>query len=173
MLPLDQVPNLSINMEELPTLQGWETGNVGQMPTPTKPMKSQAFKLAEEIVELPDKPAREPKAQPEQDPILMAGTDPQSTPTKEEDKIAAVASQILTENPDIAQHMMEKLKAHPGKSLRLEEFQKITRPIETPLQAKVVQEATTLLEPASGQVQGNSVRREVRKSFVTFEEFLA
>ena len=29
LVPLDQMPNLSINTEELPTLQGWEIGTVG------------------------------------------------------------------------------------------------------------------------------------------------
>ena len=37
LVPLDQVPNLSINTEELSTLQGWELGTVGHTPTPTKP----------------------------------------------------------------------------------------------------------------------------------------
>ena len=36
LIPLDQVPNISINTEELPTLQGWGTGTVEQTPTPTK-----------------------------------------------------------------------------------------------------------------------------------------
>ena len=34
---LDQVPNISINTEELPTLQGWGPGATRQTPTPTKP----------------------------------------------------------------------------------------------------------------------------------------
>ena len=37
LVPLDQVPNISINTEELPTLQGWGTWMHGQTPTPTKP----------------------------------------------------------------------------------------------------------------------------------------
>ena len=37
LVPLDQVPNISINTEELPTLQGWGIGTTGQTPTPTKP----------------------------------------------------------------------------------------------------------------------------------------
>ena len=39
LVPLDQVPNISINTEELPTLHGWKTGTQGQMPMPT-PTKS-------------------------------------------------------------------------------------------------------------------------------------
>ena len=37
LVPLDQVPNISINKEELSTLQRWSTGTTGQTPTPTKP----------------------------------------------------------------------------------------------------------------------------------------
>ena len=37
LVPLDQVPNISINTKELPTLQGWNTRTQGQTPTPTKP----------------------------------------------------------------------------------------------------------------------------------------
>ena len=37
LVPLDQVPNISINTEELPMLQGWGPGATGQTPTPTKP----------------------------------------------------------------------------------------------------------------------------------------
>ena len=37
LVPLDQVPNISINMEELPTIQEWNVGSQVQTPTPTKP----------------------------------------------------------------------------------------------------------------------------------------
>ena len=37
LVPLDQVPNISINTEELPTIQGWNAGSQAQTPTPTKP----------------------------------------------------------------------------------------------------------------------------------------
>ena len=36
LVPLDQVRNLSINTEELSTLQGWRPRIVEQTPTPTK-----------------------------------------------------------------------------------------------------------------------------------------
>ena len=37
LVPLDQVPNISINTEELPTLQGWNARSHAQTPTPSKP----------------------------------------------------------------------------------------------------------------------------------------
>ena len=36
LVPLDQVFNISINTEELPTLQGWGIGTTRQTPIPTK-----------------------------------------------------------------------------------------------------------------------------------------
>ena len=38
LVPLDQVPNISINTEELPTVHGWNSGSQAQTPTPTKPV---------------------------------------------------------------------------------------------------------------------------------------
>ena len=52
LVPLDQMPNLSINTKELPMLQGWETGIVGQTPTPTKPAQPQASEQAKEATEV-------------------------------------------------------------------------------------------------------------------------
>ena len=68
---------------------------------------------------------------------------------------------------------MEKLKANPGKSLRSEGFQIVIKPVETSSQVEVVQDTTTSQESASGRVQTELVRKEVGKSFITFEEFLA
>ena len=80
LVPLDQMPNLSINTEELPTLQDWETRNEGQTLTPTKLTQPQASELTKEVGETPDESTHEPETQSEQDPVLMADTDPQSTP---------------------------------------------------------------------------------------------
>ena len=69
--------------------------------------------------------------------------------------------------------MMEKLKANLGKSLQLEEFQTITKLVETFLQVESIHEAMTSQEPTFEQVQTELVRREVEEPFMTFEEFLA
>ena len=132
------MPNLSINMEELPTLEGWEMGNMGQTPNPTKPAQSQASELAKEVVETPGEPAHESETQLEQNLVLVVDIDPQPTPSEQEDEYAGLVRRILTENPDIAQPMMEQLIAQPSKPLQSEEFQMVSKPVEIPSQAKVV-----------------------------------
>ena len=81
-LPLDQVPNLSINTKELPTLQDWETGNVGQTPTPTKSDKPRASKQVKEVVQMLNKPERQPDRESDCQPEVLLQSDPQPTPTE-------------------------------------------------------------------------------------------
>ena len=76
LVPLDQMPNISINTNELPTLQRWEIGIVGQTPTPTKPTQLQASKPAREALEEQEEPARKLESQPESDPTLEESKSP-------------------------------------------------------------------------------------------------
>ena len=112
-----------ISSEELPTLQGWGIGIVGQTSTSTK-LTSEPTKDA---VEDEDKPARKPESQLEPDPTHEECGSPQ--PTILNDMVVA-ARRILSENLDIAQWMLEHLKLQPGKPLRPEEFQTMAKPIE-------------------------------------------
>ena len=73
---MDQVPNISINTEELPTLQRWEIGIVGWTPTPTKLTQPQASELIREVAEVQEEPASEPESQPELDPIVEEDESP-------------------------------------------------------------------------------------------------
>ena len=100
----------------------------------------------------PSKPDREPEDELEQDLIVVAGLETQPASTKE-DKCAVVARQILSENPNIAQQMMEQLRAHPKKPLQLEEFQTVTKLVEDQPQEEVAQEGTTFQEAASKKLQ--------------------
>ena len=107
LLPLDQVPSLSINIEELPNLQDWETGNAGGSPTPTKPAQPQTLELAQEVEEMPQKPICESKDEPECDLVIVLVLNQQPAAIKQEGEYAMVARQILHKDTNIAQHMME------------------------------------------------------------------
>ena len=106
---------------------------MGHMPTATKSAQPQTFELAKEVVETPSKP----KDQLELDLEVVPRSDLQFAPAEQEGKYTAVARQILTKNPDIAQRMMEQLMAQPGKPLRPEEFQTVAKPIEVQSQAEL------------------------------------
>ena len=127
LVPLDQVPNISINTKELPMLQGWETRIVGQTPTFTKPTQSQASETTKEATEVEDKPACKPESQLEPDLTLEESESPQPLVL---DNMVVVARRVLSKNPDIAQRMMELLKSQPGRPLRPEEFQAATKLVQ-------------------------------------------
>ena len=77
LVPLDQVPNISINTEELPTLQGWGTGTTGQTPTPTKP--ATIPEPTPPDIEEKDGSAEQPELEPEPVPTpKMSGNAPHS-----------------------------------------------------------------------------------------------
>ena len=103
---------------------------MGHIPTSTK--LAQTSKPTKDVVKTSNKPTHELKTQLECDLVIIARLDPQTTPTDQEYEYAVVARRILTKNPNIAQQMIEQLKAHPGKLLQSEEFQTVTKPIETP-----------------------------------------
>ena len=109
LVPLDQMPNISINTEELPTLQGWETGTVGQTPISTKLTQLQASEPAKEAAKVHKEPIRELESQPGSDSTLEESKSPQPS-SKNLDNMTATARQIITENFDITQRMMEHLK---------------------------------------------------------------
>ena len=98
MVPLDQMLNISINTEELPTLQGWRTGTIGQTLTPTK--STQIAEPTREAIEEEDESAHKPKSQSEPDPTLEESRSPQPSVL---DDIAAAARWVLAENRNIAQ----------------------------------------------------------------------
>ena len=97
-----------------------ETRIVKQMSTPTKPTQPQASEPAKEATKVQEESAHKPESQLGLDPTFGMSEDPQPTSTKEVNDIAVVARWILPKNPNIAQQMMEKLKANPRKPLQLE-----------------------------------------------------
>ena len=129
-IPLNQLPNLSINTEELPMLQGWEIGAAGQTLTPTEPAQPHASDLAKEEIE--EELVHKSKSLLGPDPILEGSKGPQLS--------AATTRQILTENPNIAHRMVEHLMTHPGKALQPEVFQTTAKPIGDQPWAEGVQE---------------------------------
>ena len=70
LVPLDQMPNISINTKELPMLQRWEIRTMGQTPTPMQPTQPQASELAREAPKEQEELAHELESQPGQDPTL-------------------------------------------------------------------------------------------------------
>ena len=62
LVPLDQVSNISINMEKLPTLQGWGLGATGQTSTPTKPATTP--EPTPQDVQETGGPAKQPESEP-------------------------------------------------------------------------------------------------------------
>ena len=97
LVPLDQVLNISINTEELPTLQGWRIGIVEQMLTSTKPTTT--FKPTPMATQEEGELAGEPKLELELVPIPKGSGSP--PPTVLTDMVATVR-RILSENPHIA-----------------------------------------------------------------------
>ena len=75
-LPLDQVPNLSINTGELPMLQGWKMENVRQTPTPTKSDQPKTSERAKEVVQVPSEPERKSKGQSKWKLEILLRSDP-------------------------------------------------------------------------------------------------
>ena len=99
LVSLDQVPNISINTEELPTLQGWGPGATRQTPTPIKPATTpkptppnvqERSRLAEQL---------------EPEPVPTPKTSG-STLHSQLDDMAATAREILARNPEIANWIM-------------------------------------------------------------------
>ena len=126
LVPLDQVPTISINTKELPTLQGWRAETVGQTSTPTKPASTS--KPTQEVA----REEGEPVGELELVPTPEEGGSPQATAL---DGMAAAARQILLENPDIAQWMLEHLRMQPLVLLRPEDLIMLLKPVEDQPQA--------------------------------------
>ena len=110
LIPLDQVPNISINTEDLPTLQGWRTGTVGQTPTLTKPMTTP--KPTPKATQEEGEPVDEGEAKPELELVPTPKGSGSPPPTTLND-MAVVARWILSKNPDIAEWMLEHLRTNP------------------------------------------------------------
>ena len=96
---LDQVPNISINTEELPTLQGCGIETTGQTPTPTK--QATTPELTPQNTQEKDEPAGQLEPEPVPTPKMS-----RSTPHSQLDDMGATTRQILEANPDIADHIM-------------------------------------------------------------------
>ena len=62
LVPLDQVPNISINTKEFQTLQGWGTRTTRQTPTPTKPATTP--EPTPQDIQEKGEPAQQPKPEP-------------------------------------------------------------------------------------------------------------
>ena len=103
LVPLDQVPNISINMEELTTLQGWGPWATGQTPTPTKPTTTPE-PTPQDVHERSG-----PTEQPEPELIPTPKTSG-STPHSQLNDMAATAREILTRNTEIADRIMEYMR---------------------------------------------------------------
>ena len=101
LVPLDQVPNLSINTEKLPTLQGWGPGIVEQTPTPTK------LATTPEPTPKAFQEVSEPTSEPEP---VSTPKESRSAPPTAFDKMAAIARRILMENRDIVEGILEHLR---------------------------------------------------------------
>ena len=144
LVPLDQVPNISINTEELPTLQRWGLGIVGQTPTPTKP----ATTLEPTPKDIQEK--GEPAGQPEPESVptpKMSG----STPHTPFDDMAATTRQILEANPDLADRIMEHMRTQSLVPLRLEDL--VPLPVgEQPRVAEVESERVAKASPSTAQL---------------------
>ena len=108
LVPLDQVSNISINTEELPTLQGWRTSTVRQTPTPTKPATTPG--PTPKVGQKEGGSTGEPE--PDLEPIPTPKGSGSPSPTALDD-MAATTRWILSENPDIAERMMEHLPGRP------------------------------------------------------------
>ena len=115
LVPLDQVPNISINTEELPTLQGWGPRATWQTPTPTKPATTP--EPTPQDIHKRSGPAEQ--SEPEPIPTSkISGSIPHSLL----DDMAATAREILARNPEIADRIMEHMKVSPLVPLRLEDW---------------------------------------------------
>ena len=106
-------------------------------PTPTKPRQPQAFESAREAPKEQEELACEPKSQLGPNLTSEERESPQPS-SKNLDNMAATTRPIMTENPDIAQRIMEHLKTQPGRPLRPEEFQTVTKSVEDQLRAEGV-----------------------------------
>ena len=92
LVPLDQVPKISINTEELPTLQGWNAGSQGQTPIPTKPATTSEPAPRQEQEEAG--PSKGPEPKPFS--IPRSSGSPQRLTLEE---MSNTARRILTKNP--------------------------------------------------------------------------
>ena len=112
-LPLDQVPNFSINMEKLTILQGWEMRNVRGSPTSTK--LAQPSKSAKDVDATPREWACESKDETKQDPIVVARLELQPTPTEQEDECAdsGLESQYFPKNHGVVKGSSGKIPKTP------------------------------------------------------------
>ena len=101
--PWTKFPNISINTEELPTLQGWNAGLQALTPTPTKPAATSEPTPRQEQEEAGPSKGLEPE------PVTtpMDSGSPQRLTLEEMSKMAR---RILTENPEITQRMFEHLQ---------------------------------------------------------------
>ena len=153
LVPLDQVLNISINTKKLPTSQGWGAEIVGQTPTPTKP--TQTSELTQEAAEEDDKPACE--SEPEPESTQKASGSPQTTAL---DEMTATAKRILSENPDIAQWILDHWKVQPEVPLRPEEFQTLAKSVEG--QPPTVE--TQIAEPTLASPSNRPTSQRLRKS---------
>ena len=115
LVPWNQVSNISINTEELSTLQGWKSGTVGQTPTPTKPATTP--KPTPKDTQEKGEPARQLELESVPTPKTS-----RSTPHIPCDDMAATTRQILATNPDIADRIMEHMRTQPFIPLRPEDL---------------------------------------------------
>ena len=107
LVPLDQVPNISINTEELPTWQEWNAGSQAQTPTPMKPAATS--EPTPRQVQEEARPSKGPEPKPVTTPMVSGS--PQRLTLEE---MSITARRILTENPEITQRMFEHLQTQVG-----------------------------------------------------------
>ena len=119
LVPLDQVPNISINTEELPTLRRWNVGSQAETPTPTKLAATSEPTPRQEQQEAG--PSKEPESEPVATP--MDSGSPQCLTLEE---MSNAARRILTENPEITRRMFEHLQIQVG----LDQLPGSPKPIE-------------------------------------------